>query len=1144
MLLAGPLFASADTIGRMSFWVAPGGSDAFTQLHRDLVTPLLSDRGFLPADVPARATPDSVVSYLYSFTSPTALDSTRHALWQTTAWQATLRRLADEVGLASTGSIRCELTRYTGPAGPGESSPAGTGLRVGPWVRFDVQDNLPANGAGGLLFDAEGVLWFSALFAQGLVRYDGETFTRYSVADGLLGDRIRVIYLDRDERLWIGTENGLCLLDDGRLTSFTVADGLPAGDILAIEQTRNGDLWFGGTGGLSRYDGERFDRSQGALVDKLISNLITDRGGALWIATLDPVSPWTEDSPIYRMAEDDGILVDMSQTVGREGIYSLFEDRDGNLWFGQSTRVTRYDGHSTISLTRQDGLASGNVVTIAEDDDGNLWFGSGHDGLSRWDGQSVSHFTTEDGLPNDQIMHGGIAVGEGGALWIGTMAGGLVRYDGIRLAHFTESQGLPTNYVFAGVQDRDNQLWFATPAGLARLDGNHFVSFDTRDGLAENRVWDLGLDAAGDLWMLHDGVLAMTHFDGQTFETIPIRVENAQPGVYGKDVMAIGHQGQVWQSRGADLYRHETDGFHQQILEGFLADTRITALYVDQKGQLWLGTGQGLWRWDGRSATRIESVLPRSVDVTFIGEDRRGRLWAGNTVGQVVRLDGERNETYSPSTGTRIGMIRDIIEDRRGHLWIGIYGGGVVRFDGLVFQYLSTRDGLINDAVQGFVEDHQGNIWICTDGGITRYRPSDQPPSLELGVITADERYDPVDELSISSSQDLITIEYRGHSALTPRDKLAYAYRLVGHEDDWQATRQVSVSYRDLPIGDYTFEVKAVDGDLNYSAPATMVLHITPAYTQLALLFGFTLSLGGAAVAIVYGVRRRRERDLARVELAKERRQRIELLPHHIDAWTVDDFVGASTAHRQMLEQIRQLQEDGGPVMITGEPGTGKELAARAIHAGSSRHSGPFVPLRCAGLPADVTTSLTRRTQALSQLFGHVQGAFPEAGQDQEGVIQQAHGGTLYLDEVGVLALPLQAHLLRVLSERKVQRTGGSEPEAFDLRIIAGSSEDLAVQVEVAAFHAPFYEHLTAHTLSIPALRDRPEDIPLLAQWMIDDLSRGLETKSVQLGEEILQLLGNTPLPGNARELRHLLERALREQGPGDLRPQDFNLQT
>jgi DNA-binding NtrC family response regulator len=407
--------------------------------------------------------------------------------------------------------------------------------------------------------------------------------------------------------------------------------------------------------------------------------------------------------------------------------------------------------------------------------------------------------------------------------------------------------------------------------------------------------------------------------------------------------------------------------------------------------------------------------------------------------------------------------------------------------------------------------------------------------------VIADRELGAPEQVTVSSPQPLLAFEFRGSSFRTRSGQLAYLYRLSGLDEEWHLTREHRVVYRDLPRGDYIFEVKAVDRDLNYSAPLTVAVTVTPAYGQIALIGALGISMLGLAVAARYGVRRRRELDRARQELVRERRQRIEVQPHEIEHWTLDDFVGSSGSLQSVLSRSRDLQRDDSRTLIVGEAGTGKELVARAIHAGSRRADHAFVPVRCAGLPRQVE-SLTRRTEALSTLFGHTKGAFPGAEEDRQGLLQQAQGGTLFFDEVGLLPLPLQAHLLRVLTQGEVRRTGATESERLDVRVLAGTSEDLEMQVEVGGFSRELYEYLAAHLVTVPPLRDRLEDIEPLAQQIADSASRELGLESAPVSDEVLALLQGYGFPGNVRQLRRILEQALRTSR-GPINTEDISLQ-
>ena len=313
-------------------------------------------------------------------------------------------------------------------------------------------------------------------------------------------------------------------------------------------------------------------------------------------------------------------------------------------------------------------------------------------------------------------------------------------------------------------------------------------------------------------------------------------------------------------------------------------------------------------------------------------------------------------------------------------------------------------------------------------------------------------------------------------------------------------------------------------------------------YERIALLSSLGLALLGLVLALRTMAQRRQERDQAREQLVRERRQRVEVQPHDIEQWTLDDFVEQSLGMRLLFDEMGQRQaEDDSRVLIMGETGTGKELMARAMHAGSSRSSGNFVAVRCALLPADVT-QLAQRTKALSQLFGHVEGAFAGANRKQDGYVQQATGGTLFFDEIGLMPMPLQSHLLRVLTQGEVRRVGTEQAERIDLQVLSATSMDVAAQVASGAFHAEWYEYLAAQRLEVPPLRERPEDIGLLAQRFAQVLMRKIGQAEVPLDAAVVEQLQSYAYPGNVRELKTIIERALIESGGRSIRVEHLHI--
>lgn len=232
----------------------------------------------------------------------------------------------------------------------------------------------------------------------------------------------------------------------------------------------------------------------------------------------------------------------------------------------------------------------------------------------------------------------------------------------------------------------------------------------------------------------------------------------------------------------------------------------------------------------------------------------------------------------------------------------------------------------------------------------------------------------------------------------------------------------------------------------------------------------------------------------------------------------IDPFIGTSSAIRALREQAKKILSTESPVLILGETGTGKGVLARWLHDNSPRAEEAFVDLNCAGLSRELLET---------ELFGHEKGAFTSATASKQGLFEVAHRGTIFLDEVGDVDLQIQPKLLKVLEEKRFRRVGDVRDRQVDVRLIAATHQDMGQLVREKRFRDDLYFRISTIPLSFPALRERVEDIPTMAQYLLDKVSADLGRGELRLDENSIQALKAYSWPGNIRELRNVIERAV-----------------
>jgi len=600
-------------------------------------------------------------------------------------------------------------------------------------------------------------------------------------------------------------------------------------------------------------------------------------------------------------------------------------------------------------------------------------------------------------------------------------------------------------------------------------------------------VW-LGLSSG----LYHDDGSSTTRvfpLDGEGFTPVSALATDQAGGLYFD--CRRGPQG-PWQ-----LVRH--DGQRFEVLHSSPeAPGHLAALLVGRDGSLWLalgvletqGAGGGLARLTADGRWQRWGVVDGLVDARAmdLAEDGQGRLWIA-TLGGLSCFDGHGFRGFTRADGLPGHQVLCLCFDAQGRLWLGLQTALAV-YDGCAFQYQWLPElGSIRD----LAEDADRTLWLGTDRGVWCYRPQEHRPRAQICRVIADRVHEGVSAVHVPASVHQLEFEYRGLSLRTPVREMLYRHRLRGREVDWQRpTRARQARYGQLPAGAYVFEVQAIDRDLNYSEPVQVRVAVEPD----PHLEGLSRVLGGAQGA--------------------------------------GDFVGDSAALQRALAQMRQVAPTDSTVLILGETGTGKGLAARTLHALSTRQRGPFITVSCGAVP---------ETLIESELFGHERGAFTGADRRQLGKVELARGGTLFLDEIGDLPLAAQSKLLRLLDEGTFARIGGAEELRCEARLVAATNRDLRAMVAAGVFRQDLYYRLRVFELELPPLRVRREDIDLLALYFMQRTAAHLHKPEVSgFSPVALALLRQQRWPGNVRELEHLVQRAvIVSRGPA-IEPADLGL--
>ena len=940
---------------------------------------------------------------------------------------------------------------------------------------------------------------------------------QYTVFDGLAGMQVEDIYQDQRGLLWIATaDGGVSRFDGAHFDTFGLSDGLPSLTVMTIAEDADGRLLFGTLGGgLAAYDGRGFQvyTTEHGLPSNDIVSLQPQADGSIRVLTGAGIGWFAEGRCVERVTEiasqPIGRVFDMATDAAgttwlatmMRGVISLdgrhlsagngamqwpwkfAQDASGLLWIafryvGTEAVIGRYDPNSQqLDFIKADAAIEGTEAVnhgtrhVRLDDRGWLWMT--RRGVLVYDGEEWHLFSA--GLPDIHFSDARLTYEDReGNIWVGLWSGGLVFCDPVSVQLYTEADGLPDREVQQLSEDHQGRVWIGTMGGLACLEDGRIRPVETG-----NKVSELAIDREGQVWRgsSENEVIKGVGKEAQVIEVA--KDQNAEEIILYPDQegrMRVG----------------TTGGCFGRIEDGrFIAEKQGPAscrvMLQDSEGTLWVGSyGETpALHYCNKGGHFHASDMAGIETVGYVSAlcDYEGTLWIGTANGLFAfdyRAQKVRRFTADQGDLSVNGIMALVADPQQECLWIGTSGGGVLKYDGRVFQSIRLGKSTLENIVEAILRDSRGRLWFGTRAGLIAYQPGDTPPGIVIRQVMAGRLLEMPQAVSCPDRTPEIQFHFQGLSFRSGAEQMRYSHRLVGHgpAEEWSAfTPSNRVSYNGVPAGQFRFEVRALDRDGLMSEVASLDVQVFPDEKSVRL-------------------------------------QRLEHMLQDAD----QDFLSQSQAMTQLLGEVAQMAETDMTMLVMGETGVGKGVLAQRIHNLSRRRGQPFVALNCGSLPAGLIES---------ELFGHERGAFTGAVKRHIGCFERANYGTLFLDEIGDPPLEAQRALLRILENRYLTRVGGEQSIPVDVRVIAATNKELKEAIEAGTFREDLFYRLSVWPVKLPPLRERREDIPLLAAHFARRYAQSLQRPVPALGDGVVKHLQAYAWPGNVRELEHLIRRAV-----------------
>ncbi|MDX1699041.1 MAG: sigma 54-interacting transcriptional regulator, partial [Melioribacteraceae bacterium] len=1028
------------------------------------------------------------------------------------------------------------------------------------YVRQTLSDNL-------------GNLWIAT--NSGLFKFDHNTqsYSQFVHVEGdtnsIITDGIFTLFESKDNTLWVGTIGHGMEIYNRENNTFSHyrhnpndSTTLSSDAVNSICEDLLGNIWIGTSNGLNKLNREtrkftRYYHEQGninSIDHNTITNLLVDNSGLLWIIT------WT-NVQIYNPYNDSFSYLDVGEnelrSLRENRVTTISEDQDNNIWLGtEHNGILLYDVSEEKLYNIQNingdpkSICGNRILTIFSDRFGSVWVGTFLSGISKFSkskykfGAFNQRRRFGDNPENNSIY--AIYQDKEGKIWMGTYSNGINVFDPslAKISNFRFSPNTPfsigSNYVNNFYEDKKGDLWISTfGGGLHKLVGltDEFAKFkryqhiqDQSTSISSNSPTAIYEDNDNNFWI----------------------------GTYGGGLNLFNRNTERFKN-----YRHNPDD------STTIAEDIIWVIYEDSKNNLWIGTDQnGLELFDRQKEIFNHYLNYNNTTSTILAieEDKKGRLWLGTYYEGLLLFDKEYGviDKIDSRNGLPSNSVKSIIEDDYGLLWVTTeYALTKVDYDNNIIKNYDVSDGLHsgNFNLNAYYKGKDNKIFLGGSEGFNTFSPGDlvdnnQPPQIVLisikifnETLQIDHKsplkmhLNSTEKIELGYNQNDISIEYAALHYVNP-EKNEYKYFLENYDTEWRQVGDKRIAtYTSLNPGVYRFKVTAANSDGYWNEnPRILKIIIHPPIWQtswfriLAVIIIFSL--------LYYAYKKRinilqskkkelEERVKERTEAAEKLNKalnEVETLKNRLQSENIylqdeinivhnfENIICQSDEMKKVLQNVEKVSSTEATVLILGETGTGKELIARAIHSVSPRSNRPLVKVNCAALPENLIES---------ELFGHEKGAFTGAVSQKIGKFELAHGGTIFLDEIGDLPLNLQTKLLRVLQEGEIDRVGGTKSINVDVRVIAATNRILERAIERKEFREDLFYRLNVFPINIPPLRNRKEDIPPLVKYFMEKYNVKAGKNVELVSKNVMDILIDYTWPGNIRELENIIERAI-----------------